>query len=389
MLARAIWSRIGRCALLSVAAFALTLTGGCSSGSRFDWPAFNLASSKPEPLPPADPSTTAALPGPHDAYTSGSSVAYRNGGSSLPPPGAQAYPSGATPAVYSPPPRPVPESRPTVHRTPSGGTMIKVAHGDNLYGLSRQYGVSVAAIKEANGLEGNRISVGQKLVIPGEGRAAPPRTVVASRQVSNSASDHDVRVVKTTTIAAPSAPATPAAAQAASAPKPVEPATVAASNEITGGGQSAGQSVQVASVERLPQPEQMSGASFRWPVQGRIVSTFGPKPDGGHNDGIDLAVPLGTPVMAAENGVVAYAGDELKGYGNLVLVRHSNNWVSAYANNDEILVKRGDQVRRGQEIAKAGRTGQASQPQLHFELRRGSRPVDPTKYMTSAQANAD
>jgi murein DD-endopeptidase MepM/ murein hydrolase activator NlpD len=142
-------------------------------------------------------------------------------------------------------------------------------------------------------------------------------------------------------------------------------------------------------VGQLPQPEPMSGNSFRWPVQGRIVSAFGPKSDGGHNDGIDLAVPLGTSVMAAENGVIAYAGDELKGYGNLVLIRHSNNWVSAYAHNDEILVKRGDQVRRGQVIAKAGRTGQASQPQLHFELRKGSRPVDPTKYMASTQANAD
>jgi murein DD-endopeptidase MepM/ murein hydrolase activator NlpD len=133
----------------------------------------------------------------------------------------------------------------------------------------------------------------------------------------------------------------------------------------------------------------MSGNSFRWPVQGRIISEFGTKPDGGHNDGINVAVPLGTSVKAAENGVVAYAGDELKGYGNLVLIRHSNNWVSAYAHNDEILVKRGDQVRRGQVIAKAGRTGQVNQPQLHFELRKGSRPVDPTKFMTHATADAD
>ncbi len=101
----------------------------------------------------------------------------------------------------------------------------------------------------------------------------------------------------------------------------------------------------------------MSGNSFRWPVQGRIISGFGTRPDGGHNDGINVSVPQGTSVMAAENGVVAYAGDELKGYGNLVLIRHSNNWVSAYAHNDELLVKRGDKVRRGQVIAKAGATG--------------------------------
>ena len=128
----------------------------------------------------------------------------------------------------------------------------------------------------------------------------------------------------------------------------------------------------------------MSGNSFRWPVKGRIISEFGARPDGGHNDGIDLAVPQGTSVKAAENGVVAYAGNELKGYGNLVLIRHANNWVSAYANNEEILVKRGDKVTRGQTIAKAGATGSVSQPQVHFELRKGSRPVDPTKYMSDA-----
>ena len=385
MQARAVWSRFGRCALLAVAASTLIFTGGCSTGSRFD---FASLSSRPEPLPPADPSTTASLAVPQESvYTSGSSVAYRNGGSSLPPPSAQAYPAGVEPAVYSPPPKPEVETRPTGQRAvaPAGGTTIKVAHGDNLYGLSRRYGVSVAAIQEANGLSGTRLSVGQALVIPGGGKARPAPTVVAA----NSTAAHDVRVVKTTTIAAPSAPATPAAAQAAPAPRPAEPAPIAASNEVIGGGGVTPPSTQVASVGQLPQPEPMSGNSFRWPVQGRIVSAFGPKSDGGHNDGIDLAVPLGTSVMAAENGVIAYAGDELKGYGNLVLIRHSNNWVSAYAHNDEILVKRGDQVRRGQVIAKAGRTGQASQPQLHFELRKGSRPVDPTKYMASTQANAD
>jgi murein DD-endopeptidase MepM/ murein hydrolase activator NlpD len=133
----------------------------------------------------------------------------------------------------------------------------------------------------------------------------------------------------------------------------------------------------------------MSGNSFRWPVKGRIISEFGARPDGGHNDGIDVAVPQGTSVKAAENGVVAYAGNELKGYGNLVLIRHANNWVSAYANNEQILVRRGDKVNRGQTIAKAGATGSVSQPQVHFELRKGSRPVDPTKYMSDAAASAE
>ncbi|RMF07366.1 MAG: M23 family metallopeptidase, partial [Alphaproteobacteria bacterium] len=122
---------------------------------------------------------------------------------------------------------------------------------------------------------------------------------------------------------------------------------------------------------------------FRWPVRGRIISGFGAKPNGKHNDGINVAVPLGTPVKAAENGVVAYAGSELEGYGNLVLIRHANNWVTAYAHNDRILVKRGDEVRRGQIIGKAGKTGSVSQPQLHFELRKGSQPVNPLKYMSN------
>jgi murein DD-endopeptidase MepM/ murein hydrolase activator NlpD len=120
---------------------------------------------------------------------------------------------------------------------------------------------------------------------------------------------------------------------------------------------------------------------FRWPVRGRVIGAFCPKPNGVQNDGINLAVPEGTPVKAADDGVVAYAGNELKGYGNLVLVRHSNGYVSAYANASELLVKRGDTVKRGQTIARAGQTGNVSSPQLHFEIRKGSTPVDPSKYL--------
>ena len=95
------------------------------------------------------------------------------------------------------------------------------------------------------------------------------------------------------------------------------------------------------------------------------------------NDGINLAVPEGTPIKAADDGVVAYAGNELKGYGNLVLIRHANGFVSAYANASELLVKRGDTIKRGQVIAHAGQTGNVTSPQLHFEIRKGSTPVDP------------
>jgi murein DD-endopeptidase MepM/ murein hydrolase activator NlpD len=115
-----------------------------------------------------------------------------------------------------------------------------------------------------------------------------------------------------------------------------------------------------------------------------VISGSGAMANGQQNDGINLALPEGTPVHAAEDGVVAYAGSELKGYGNLVLVRHSNGFVTAYAHASEILVKRGDQVRRGQVIAKSGQTGNVTSPQLHFEIRKGSAPVDPTQYLPGA-----
>ena len=111
--------------------------------------------------------------------------------------------------------------------------------------------------------------------------------------------------------------------------------------------------------------------TFRWPVRGKVITAYGAKANGKSNDGINLAVPEGTPVKAAEDGVVAYSGNELKGYGNLVLVRHSNGYVTAYAHASELLVKRGDTIKRGQVIAKSGQSGEVESPQLHFEIRKG------------------
>ena len=127
----------------------------------------------------------------------------------------------------------------------------------------------------------------------------------------------------------------------------------------------------------LPAPAARGSGKFLWPVSGKIVSPFGPKEGGLHNDGINVAAPLGTPVRAAENGVVVYAGNELRGFGNLLLVRHADGWVSAYAHCDALLVKRGDAVRRGQDIARVGQTGSVGAPQLHFELRKSGQAVDP------------
>ena len=122
--------------------------------------------------------------------------------------------------------------------------------------------------------------------------------------------------------------------------------------------------------------------TFLWPVEGRVISGFGAKPDGKHNDGINIAAPVGSDIRAAQNGVVAYAGNELRGYGNLVLIRHDGGWMTAYAHNDSLLVGKGDVVQRGQVISRSGKSGRVSRPQAHFEIRRDGEPQDPLSLLT-------
>jgi murein DD-endopeptidase MepM/ murein hydrolase activator NlpD len=128
------------------------------------------------------------------------------------------------------------------------------------------------------------------------------------------------------------------------------------------------------------------GIGMRWPVRGKIISSYGAKPNGLKNEGINIAVPEGASVRAADGGIVAYAGNELKGYGNLVLIRHAGGYVTAYAHAKELFVKRGDTVKRGDVIAKAGQTGSVSSPQLHFEVRKGATAMDPLKFLSSSTA---
>jgi murein DD-endopeptidase MepM/ murein hydrolase activator NlpD len=197
-----------------------------------------------------------------------------------------------------------------------------------------------------------------------------------------SAAEAKAAEAKTAAAAAPAAaPAKAAAAPAAKAeaPKaeaPAKPQQVAAVKPE--------QAAPAAAPAANPKAEAPAAAAadddkpeFRWPARGRVIKGF----KAGQNEGINIAVPEGTPVKAAEAGVVVYSGNEVKGYGNLVLIRHPNGFVSAYANNGELTVKRGDQVKRGQQIAKSGQTGDVSAPQLHFELRKGSTPVDPTQFL--------
>lgn len=213
----------------------------------------------------------------------------------------------------------------------------KVQSGDSLSRIARNKGTTVVALQTANGMTNTNLRVGQVLKIP---NAAIDRVTTAS--------------VK------------PAA-------KEVLPANV--DPIVTG-------SLKPSSVDsKTPAPARTGISDFRWPVKGRVVSTFGESGTNGSNEGIDISVPEGTAVHAAENGVVIYAGEEISSYGKLILVRHTDGWVSAYAHNRDFEVKKGDNVRRGQIIARSGRTGDAGRPKVHFELRKNSNPVNPKKYL--------
>ena len=217
------------------------------------------------------------------------------------------------------------EASPTMSAPIAG--MHVVIPGETLHSIARLYGVHVSELAKANRLLPNAtVRVGDSIIIPSN--AKETSHVIPSPPPDN----------------ADAAPAAPEGRV-----KTAEPA----------GG--------------LP--------SFGWPVRGRVIAGFGPRPNGRQNDGIDIAVPNGTPVKAAADGTVAYAGNELKGYGNLVLIWHNNGYVTAYAHAREILVKRGDRVKRGQVIATSGSNGGVNAPELHFEIRKGATPVDPAQFL--------
>lgn len=269
----------------------------------------------------------------------------------------------------------VPEKRvsaatPTPPKVPGRrGSVHVVSSGDTLSAIGRRHGMTASQIARHNGMESaDRLRVGQRIKIPAE---ADVRVASASP---------DAGISGASRVPVPARRPAPAVSRA----KQPEPAPRRGTEPDRGERQVAAINPKPETPRSgpLPQPEAMSADKFRWPVRGRVISAFGSKPNGAQNDGINVSVPEGTSVKAAENGVVAYVGNELKGYGNLVLVRHADNWVTAYAHNSQTLVRRGDKVTRGQIIAKAGQTGAVSSPQLHFELRKGSRPVDPLPRMS-------
>jgi murein DD-endopeptidase MepM/ murein hydrolase activator NlpD len=248
-----------------------------------------------------------------------------------------------------------------------GDNTYVVKPGDSLYAIAAKQKIKVLDLQRANGItDVSKVKPGTVLKLPsGDGSAV----VAAAPAHSGETIQPDARIVRV-------APAAPASGSGA-----------ANGVKVLNGGESLAASSNAApavagdAVATAAPAAVAKTGKLRWPARGRVVQGFGPRSDGSHNDGVDIAVPAGTDVLAAEDGVVAYAGNEVKTYGNLVLVRHDNGWVTAYANNEKLLVQRGDRVKRGQAVAKAGKSGGAEQPQVHFEVRVGSKPVDPVGYL--------
>lgn len=228
-----------------------------------------------------------------------------------------------------------------------------VQHGDSVYAISRKFGVDMATLVRANNMRPPyTIQVGQRLQLP--------------------------------------ANASPTTQTAATASAPVQTASLPPARAQTPDRRSDAVSVRPLAKPAPPKPvvttakpPPRASTGFIWPVEGRLLSSFGSKNNGLHNDGVNIAAPRGTAVRAADNGVVAYAGKEIRGFGNLLLIKHDGGLITAYAHTDTILVKRGDTVTRGQVIGKVGTTGGVDTPQLHFEVRRGTQAVDPSKYLPS------
>ena len=248
---------------------------------------------------------------------------------------------------------------------PSAG-MASAAHrhlvleGETLSGIAQRYRVPMADLARINRIRPPyRIYVGQVLAVPGRGAARPMTAARAEPPRLN-------------VLPVPRPAGEPQLAIAAPAADEVQDEAL---REATR-----------RAAETRPAP--LSGDGFLWPVAGEVLDGFGDKPNGMRNDGINIGAASGTPVRAAEHGVVVYAGSTIPGFGNMLLVRHADGFTTAYAHNGELLVAVGDRVRRGQTIATVGATGDVTSPQLHFELRLGAKAVDPARHLVGREAGA-
>jgi murein DD-endopeptidase MepM/ murein hydrolase activator NlpD len=284
---------------------------------------------------------------------------------------------------------------PVVGGAPALGVQsVTIQRGQSLSEIAQTHHVPMRAIAEANGLSPPyRIQTGRTLIIPGTSQQRAPAAVAALPNPRPQdtlayavAPDRPVPAASATppVLAAPMPPTgpamtapvgEPASLAAKSAPDIAPPPPVSPTSPAPG----ASPEPPAASTPAAPPAQR--GSAFVWPVRGHVLASYGSRPDGSHNDGINISAPRGAAVQAADAGVVAYTGNELRGYGNLILIKHADGWISAYAHCDQILVKRGERVTRGQIIARVGSTGNVSEPQLHFELRRGNHAVDPREFL--------
>lgn len=239
---------------------------------------------------------------------------------------------------------------------------VRVAPGDTLYSLSRKYSVPVNDLAVMNNLHAPfNLIVGQKIRVPNLKDAQVTKVVkqelkkvpVAETKKSQKPSV-EVQKKETKTVKVQDA-----VAVKKDAPKKI-------SSDPT---------------KKLPKITSRSSSKFSWPVRGKILSNYGAKSNGLFNDGINISASRGSVVKAAENGVVAYAGNEVKGMGNLVIIQHSGGWMTVYAHMDAMNVRRGARVNVGQEIGTIGQTGKVDSPQLHFEIRKGTKAYNPTVYL--------
>ncbi len=248
---------------------------------------------------------------------------------------------------------------------------ITVAPGDTLYSLSRRYSVPVNDLAVMNNISAPfTLSVGQRLRVPNLA-SAPVRASVATTTPK-------VTPVAATTTKAASVAVTTTATRVTTTPSatktsPKQVATVT----------KAKQKISSDPNKKLPTIAARSSSKFSWPVRGKILSHYGAKSGGLFNDGINISAARGSAVRAAENGVVAYAGNEVKGMGNLVIIQHSGGWMTVYAHMDTMAVRRGARVSVGQKIGTVGATGKVDKPQLHFEIRKGTKAYNPSSYLRS------
>ena len=237
-------------------------------------------------------------------------------------------------------------------------TEVVVLSGDTLYSLSRKYSVPVNDLAVMNKLTPPfNLKVGQKIRVPNLARVAV-----------ESAGKTTVKVVEKSQ-------------KVSVENKSVQQKADAKMSTDKVASKQSEKKISSDPSKKLPKINARSSSKFSWPVRGKILSNYGAKTNGLFNDGINIGATRGAVVGAAENGVVAYAGNEVKGMGNLIIIQHDDGWMTVYAHMDSMVVRRGARVSVGQKIGTVGKTGKVDSPQLHFEIRKGTKAYNPTSYL--------